>query len=104
MASGWKNARQLAFMANAFKAIRIATEDGDIRKGVLPVGQATGLMRDIPTVAEAIERTVKEAEEIAMNLAGMASGTVKVFAADTPKPKAARTPRKTASKKKNKEL
>jgi enoyl-[acyl-carrier protein] reductase II len=99
MASGWKNARQLAFMANAFKAIRVATEDGDIRKGVLPVGQVTGLIRDIPTVAEAIERTVKEAEEIAMNLAEMAKGSVKVSAADTPKAKVARTPGKTGLKK-----
>jgi enoyl-[acyl-carrier protein] reductase II len=104
MASGWKNARQLAFMANAFKAIRIATEDGDINKGVLPVGQATGLMRDIPSVAEAIERTVKEAEEIAMNLVAMANGSVKFFATDPPKPKLARTPRKTTSKKKTKEF
>jgi hypothetical protein len=104
MASGWKNARQLAFMANAFKAIRIATEDGDINKGVLPVGQVTGLMRDIPSVAEAIERTVKEAEEIAMKLAEMANGSVKFFSADTSKPKLARTPRKTASKKKTKEF
>jgi hypothetical protein len=61
-------------------------------------------MRDIPTVAEAIERTVKEAEEIARNLVDMANGTVKVFTTDTPKPKVARTPRKTASKKKTKEL
>ena len=104
MASGWKNARQLAFMANAFKAIRIATEDGDIHKGVLPVGQVTGLMRDIPTVAEAIERTVKEAEEIAMNLVAMANGSVKFFAADAPKAKLAKSPRKTASKKKTKEI
>ena len=104
MASGWKNARQLAFMANAFKAIRIATEDGDIQKGVLPVGQATGLMRDIPTVAEAIERTVKEAEEIAMNLAKMANGSVEFLAADAPKAKRTKSPRKTASKKKTSEL
>jgi hypothetical protein len=69
MASGWKNAKQLAFMANAFKSIRIATEDGDLTKGVLPVGQATGLLRDIPTVQEAIERTVREAEEIVKELA-----------------------------------
>lgn len=25
---GWGNAKQLAYMANAFKAIRVATEDG----------------------------------------------------------------------------
>jgi len=104
MASGWKNARQLAFMANAFKAIRTATEDGDIKKGVLPVGQSTGLMRDIPTVAEVIERTVKEAEEISMNLARMANGSSKVFAAEPSKPKAAKTPKKVAPRKKSKEL
>ncbi len=69
LASGWSNAKQLAFMANAFKAIRIATENGDLAQGVLPVGQVTGLLKDIPTVAEAIERTVKEAEEIAAELA-----------------------------------
>jgi NAD(P)H-dependent flavin oxidoreductase YrpB (nitropropane dioxygenase family) len=61
VASGWKNAKQLAFMANAFKAIRIATENGDNEKGVLTVGQATGLVRDIPSVAELIERIVTEA-------------------------------------------
>ncbi len=61
--SGWKNARQLAFMANGFKAIKIATEDGDTKKGVLPVGQATGLIHDEPTVAELIEKIVKQAKE-----------------------------------------
>ncbi len=99
MASGWKNARQLAFMANAFKAIRVATEDGDLKNGVLPVGQATGLMRDIPTVAEAIERTVKEAEEISMNLARMATGAQRVPSSENPKPKTDKSSRKPATKK-----
>jgi enoyl-[acyl-carrier protein] reductase II len=61
VASGWKNAKQLAFMANAFKAIRIATENGDNEKGVLTVGQATGLVSDIPTVAELMDRMAAEA-------------------------------------------
>lgn len=74
LASGWSNARQLAYMANAFKQIKEATEDGDIVKGVLPVGQVTGLLHDIPTVAEVIERTVRDAEEIIKaRLAEMAS-------------------------------
>ncbi|HNU76036.1 MAG TPA: nitronate monooxygenase, partial [Deltaproteobacteria bacterium] len=80
LASGWKNAMQLAYMANAFKAIRIATEDGDMTKGVLPVGQVTGLITDIPTVAEVIERTVREAEEVARGLAKKASGEKSVAA------------------------
>ncbi|HEY5532961.1 MAG TPA: nitronate monooxygenase [Candidatus Anoxymicrobiaceae bacterium] len=64
LASGWDNAKQLATMANAFKAMREATEDGDTIHGVLPVGQVTGLLHDIPTVREVIDRTVKEAEDI----------------------------------------
>jgi enoyl-[acyl-carrier protein] reductase II len=51
-------------MANAFKAIRIATENGDNEKGVLTVGQVTGLVRDIPTVAELMERIVAEAAAV----------------------------------------
>lgn len=68
LASGWDNAKQLAYMANAFKQIRVATELGDVEKGVLPVGQVQGLMHDIPTVQEVIERTVTEAEDVIKNL------------------------------------
>ncbi len=64
LASGWKNARQLAFMANGFKAFRLATENGDLEKGILPVGQVTGLLRDEPTVKEVIERIVSEAKQV----------------------------------------
>jgi len=61
--SGWANARQLAFMANAFKAIKLATEDGDVKEGVLPVGQVQGLIHDEPTVAELFARMVAEAQK-----------------------------------------
>jgi enoyl-[acyl-carrier protein] reductase II len=61
--SGYANAKQLAYMANAFKAIKVATEDGDSKTGVLPVGQVQGLIHDQPTVAELFERIVKEAQE-----------------------------------------
>jgi len=71
MASGWKNMKDLAFMANAFKAIQLATEDGDNEKGVLPVGQATGLIHDMPKVSEVIERIVAEAEAVQKKMAGM---------------------------------
>ncbi len=63
LASGLKNAIQLAYMANAFKAIRSATEDGDVKKGVITLGQTIGLIDDLPSVSELVERTVKEAEE-----------------------------------------
>ncbi|MEE9913304.1 MAG: nitronate monooxygenase [Deltaproteobacteria bacterium] len=62
LASGYSNARQLAYMANAFKAIKVATEDGDSKTGVLPVGQVQGLIHDMPTVAELFDRIVKEAK------------------------------------------
>jgi len=64
MASGWSNTRQLAHLANAFKAFRIATQTGDLDRGVLPLGQVTGLIRDIPPVAELLERIVAEAAEV----------------------------------------
>lgn len=70
MASGWKNALQLAYMANGFKAFRLATENGDMEKGVLPVGQVTGLLHDEPTVKEVIERIVSEAKQVREKLAG----------------------------------
>jgi enoyl-[acyl-carrier protein] reductase II len=70
LASGWKNARQLAYLANGFKAMRVATEEGDIERGVLPVGQATGLIHDEPTVAEVVARIVAEAEQVKDRLAG----------------------------------
>src|SRR5271157_4386744 len=69
MASGWKNAKQMAFMANAFKAIRVATEQGDTKEGVLPAGQVTGLIHDEPTIAELFERFVAEAKTIQQQLA-----------------------------------
>lgn len=61
--SGFKNAVMMAYLANAFKAISLATEKGDMNRGVLTVGQSTGLLHDIPTVAELFERVEKEALE-----------------------------------------
>jgi NAD(P)H-dependent flavin oxidoreductase YrpB (nitropropane dioxygenase family) len=50
-------------MANAFKSIKLETEDGDVKKGVLPVGQNQGLIHDEPTVAELFARMVVEAQK-----------------------------------------
>ena len=68
IASGWKNARQLAYMANGFKAFRLATEEGDLARGILPVGQVTGLLHDEPTVQEVMERIVAEATQVRQRL------------------------------------
>ena len=68
LASGWKSARQLAFLANGFKAFRVATEEGDSERGLLPVGQSTGLIHDEPTVKEVIDRIVAEAVQVRTRL------------------------------------
>ncbi len=69
--SGWKAARQLAFLANASKAFQLATEEGNLRKGILPVGQATGLIHDEPTVKELFDRMAREAEAIEKRMSGV---------------------------------
>ena len=69
LASGWKNTRQMAYMANGFKAFRLATEEGDLVNGILPVGQVTGLIHDEPTVAEVMDRIVAEAAAVQARLA-----------------------------------
>jgi enoyl-[acyl-carrier protein] reductase II len=61
--SGYGKARQLATMANGFKAFKAGTIDGDNDKGVLPLGQITGIIHDTPTVKQAMDRVVKEAEQ-----------------------------------------
>ncbi len=63
MPSGVKNSVMMAYLANAFKAISLATEEGDMTRGVLTVGQATGLLHDIPAVADLFERMINEARE-----------------------------------------
>ncbi len=60
---GYSAMKQMAHMALAFDAFERATVAGDTDQGILPVGQVMGLMHDVPTVAEVINRMVREAEE-----------------------------------------
>ena len=53
---------QLAMAANAPMMIKAALVDGDPDVGVLPTGQVTGVVDEVPTVAELIDRIVAEAE------------------------------------------
>ena len=39
-------------------------EEGDLKKGVLAVGQSVGLIHDIPTCQKLLDRIMEEAEEI----------------------------------------
>lgn len=61
---------QLAMAANAPMLIKAALVDGDPSIGVLPTGQVTGVVHDVPTVAELIERIVSEARATLARLAG----------------------------------
>lgn len=63
LGQGYKSMKQLAHMALAFEAFQKATEEGDLHSGVLPVGQTMGLIHDEPSVAEVMERIVRQAKE-----------------------------------------
>lgn len=52
---------QLAMAANAPMLIKTALVDGDSSVGVLPTGQVTGVIDDLPTVAELLDRIEVEA-------------------------------------------
>lgn len=62
----------LAHMATAFGKIQAATEEGDYdRKGVELIGQCCGLIHDMPTVKETIDRIIKEAKAASTHTAEM---------------------------------
>jgi enoyl-[acyl-carrier protein] reductase II len=54
----------LASQAVATGGLRTAIEQGDVERGLLPVGQVTGIINDLPTCKEVIEQTVAEAKEV----------------------------------------
>jgi len=55
--------QDLARQALSLKGLKVAIDDGDLETGVLPISQAIGLIKDMPTCKEVIERTVAEAQE-----------------------------------------
>ena len=56
---------------------RIALETGDLDAGLIWAGQVQGLIHDIPTCADLVNRIVREAQDIiATRLAGMAADKV----------------------------
>jgi NAD(P)H-dependent flavin oxidoreductase YrpB (nitropropane dioxygenase family) len=54
---------QLAMAANAPMLTKASMVDGRIEAGILPTGQITGVIDEIPTVAELLQRIIAEAEE-----------------------------------------
>ncbi len=63
MKMGLGKMMQLAYIAIGFRAFRLSILEGDADLGIYPIGQVTGLIDDIPTVEELMERTVAEAKE-----------------------------------------
>jgi len=59
-----RGVQDLARQALSLKGLKVAIDDGDLETGVLPISQAIGLMKDLPTCKEVIERTVAEAQEV----------------------------------------
>jgi thiamine monophosphate kinase len=54
----------LAHFVLAVEEIEKMTVGGDTKKGVQLTGQIQGIIHDVPTVSELMERIVKEADEI----------------------------------------
>jgi enoyl-[acyl-carrier protein] reductase II len=60
---GFIQALKLAYFGAATRQIRLAILDGDHKKGVQLIGQVQGLVQDIPSVAELVERVMTEAQQ-----------------------------------------
>jgi enoyl-[acyl-carrier protein] reductase II len=60
--AGYRKSVQMARMAIGFAAFKDGCTRGDLERGVLPLGQCTGLIDDTPTVAEVMRRIVDQAE------------------------------------------
>lgn len=61
---------QLVMAANAPMMTRAAMVDGDLSAGILPTGQNAGVIDELPTVADLIERIVADAEAALKRLIG----------------------------------
>ena len=61
---------QVALAANAPMLIKATMVDGKPEVGVLPTGQVTGVIDELPTVAELLDRIEKEAETALAHLGG----------------------------------
>ncbi|MBL8508364.1 NAD(P)H-dependent flavin oxidoreductase [Chitinimonas sp. JJ19] len=60
--------KQLAQFGAATESIRLAIEEGDHNQGVQLIGQAQGLVRDVPAVADLFERILREARGVRTGL------------------------------------
>lgn len=61
---------QMALAANAPMMTKASVVDGDAEVGILPTGQVTGVIDEIPTVAQVVESIVSEADAVLARLSG----------------------------------
>ena len=66
-AGGKAKIEDLAPYVSGLVSKREVLEGGNVDKGVLATGQVVGLIRDVPTVKELVDRIVREAEDIIQN-------------------------------------
>jgi NAD(P)H-dependent flavin oxidoreductase YrpB (nitropropane dioxygenase family) len=71
---GWA---QVAMAANAPMLTRASMVEGRLEAGILPTGQVTGLIDQLPTVAELIESVVDEAVTTLAGLSKRVSSTAR---------------------------
>lgn len=65
---------QVAMAANAPMLTRAGLVEGRLEAGILPAGQVTGVIDELPTVAELVARIVAEAGQVLERLAGGGGG------------------------------
>ena len=53
----------LTYFGAAVPRLQAATEEGDLEHGMQFIGQAQGLIQDVPTVQELFDRILREARQ-----------------------------------------
>jgi enoyl-[acyl-carrier protein] reductase II len=77
---------QLSFFAAAVERIRLAILDGDHKRGVQLIGQAQGLIDDVPSCEELMQRLMHEADRCLSSVAALSghAGLTDAMQAPTP--------------------
>jgi len=73
---------QLSFFGAAVGRIRAAIEQGDHDRGIQLIGQAQGLIDDVPTCAELMQRLLREADAARSGLDGAQDGPATMVVRD----------------------
>ena len=63
----------MVMAANTPMLTKASLVDGHVDSGIMPTGQAVGVIDDLPTCAELIRRIIEEADAV---LAGLSTPTV----------------------------